>query len=62
MDTRKLRDTMGFSESILSFVKSSCGGIKNLSKSSWQRANVKAWSQVQSNLFTWILMMVVSKI
>ena len=58
MDSRKIEDTMNYSEAILGFVKA-CGGIKQLSRTAWQHANQKAWSQFQSEIFTWILMMVV---
>lgn len=58
MDSREIGDTMNYSEAILIFVKA-CGGIKQVSRNVWQQANQKAWSQFQSELFTWILMMVV---
>lgn len=59
MDSRKLADTFSYAKNILKFV-TRCGGIKAISKSAWQRTNGKVWSQFQSDLFTWILMMVVS--
>jgi len=58
MDSRKLADTFSYAKKILKFV-TTCGGIKAISKSAWQRTNGKVWAQFQSDLFTWILMMVV---
>ena len=58
MDSRRLMHTFQYSESILQLVRA-CGGIKQVAKGSWQRANPKIWSLFQSELFTWILMMVV---
>jgi hypothetical protein len=59
MDTKKMRDTFKFFDSIAALV-TYCGGPKHVAKGSWQRSNPTTWASIISSLFSYILMMAVS--
>ena len=58
METKLLRDTFKFFDSIVNFVKE-CGGVKVIFKSHWIKGNSKAWLNLNSQFIAWMLMMVV---
>lgn len=59
IDSHTLVDTFKYLDTILELI-SALGGVKVINKT-WTKANDKVWQIFLSNLFTWILLMVVSR-
>lgn len=60
MNTRMMRDSFKYLEGIIN-IWNAFGGMKVISKVSWKRNNEKNWQLIESSIFKWLLMMLVSK-
>lgn len=61
MNTRMMRDSFKYLDAIIK-IWEAFGGVKVMSKVSFRRNNPKIWLTIESGVFKWVLMMVVSNI